>query len=79
MDDIPQGGSGGVPPGHHGGEVDAPPRPPERAAAERRAAEQGDPEHEQRVKTVRAGAPVAEQRTDREESGGTGRRLSAEG
>ncbi len=50
MDDIPQGGSGGVP-GHHDGESDDDRRGPDEGA--------------QPVKTVRAGAPVAEQKADK--------------
>ncbi|MFB7669251.1 hypothetical protein ACFC1R_35960 [Kitasatospora sp. NPDC056138] len=48
MNDIPQGGSGGVP-GQHDSDGDH---------------QQTPDKQEQGVKTVRAGAPVAEQKTD---------------
>ncbi|MFI6847730.1 hypothetical protein OG535_29770 [Kitasatospora sp. NBC_00085] len=55
MDDIPQGGAGGVP-GHHDDTGD-----------------RGSPDQQDRrdrqVKTVRAGEPVAEQQSDRQEPG----------
>ncbi|WP_033825606.1 hypothetical protein [Kitasatospora sp. MBT63] len=48
MDDIPQGGAGGVP-GHQN---------------------EHNSDRSQRVPTVRAGTPVAEQRDDKNEKGG---------
>ncbi len=53
MDDIPQGGSGGVP---DPGDSDTDDRPDTH-------------EPEQGVKTVRAGTPVAEQKADPEKAG----------
>ncbi|WP_371502940.1 hypothetical protein OG871_37415 [Kitasatospora sp. NBC_00374] len=52
MDDIPQGGSGGVP-GQHDSDFD-----------DRQEHRSPEPDHQ--VKTVRAGAPVAEQKENRD-------------
>ncbi|MFD9591232.1 hypothetical protein ACFWA9_00515 [Kitasatospora sp. NPDC059973] len=59
MDDIPQGGSGGVP-GHHHDDPGHPGTPDSPATPGGPSDGRG-----REAKTVRAGQPVAEQRTDR--------------